>query len=96
MKGQGYIDELAGVVALPCRMDCSLVDFAHRIRVHIESELSNISHDNSLIALLADAARLGWEQIEWANAPLNTKDRLLNMPTTPQGQNAQSGTSPVA
>lgn len=87
MKGQGYIDELAGIVALPCRMDCSLVDFARRIRVHIESELSKLNPDNSLVALLADAARLGWEQIEWANAPLDTADRLLNMPTTGTGQN---------
>jgi hypothetical protein len=85
MKGQSYLDELAGVVALPCLMDCSLVDFARRIRVHIESELSKVSPDNSLIALLADAARLGWEQIEWADAPLDIKERLLNVPTTPAG-----------
>jgi hypothetical protein len=69
MEGQKYIDELAGVVALPDRMDCSLLDFARRIRVQIESEQSKINPDNALIGLLADAARLGWEQIKWANMP---------------------------
>jgi hypothetical protein len=70
MKGQSYIDELSGVVALPDLMDCSLIDFARRIRVQIKSELSKIDPDNALIALLADAARLGWEQIEWADKPV--------------------------
>jgi hypothetical protein len=69
MEGQKYIDELAGVVALPCLMECSLIDFAHRIRIQIENELEKISPDNALIALLSDAARLGWEQIKWANMP---------------------------
>ena len=71
MEGQKYIDELAGVVALPCLMDCSLLDFARRIRIQIEDELKKISPDNALIALLSDAARLGWEQIKWANTPSN-------------------------
>jgi hypothetical protein len=67
MKGQEYIDELAGVVALPDRMDCSLMNFAARIKQQINVELQNISPNNALIALLCDAAKLGWEQIEWAN-----------------------------
>jgi len=84
MQGQPYIDELAGVVALPCTMDCSLINFGRRIRVHIESELSKVNPDNSLIALLADAARLGWEQIEWAHAPLEIKERVTYSQTTAQ------------
>ena len=74
MKGQRYLDELAAVVALPCLMNCSLIDFARRIRVQIESELAKINPDNSLIALLADAARLGWEQIEQADNYGGPKD----------------------
>ncbi len=43
LRGQEYIDELAGVVVLPGLMDCSLMDFAARIK--------------QLIALLCDAAK---------------------------------------
>lgn len=68
MRGQEYIDELAGVVALPDRMIGTLMQFANRIKFYIDKELKKIEPDNGLIALLADAARVGWEQIEIANA----------------------------
>lgn len=64
MRENEYIKELAGVVALPDRMSCSLLNFAIRIKIQIENELDKFDPDNSLIAVLADAARLGWEQIE--------------------------------
>ena len=65
IKGQEYIDELAGIVALPDRMSCSLMQFAHRIKLQIKEEASKLNPDNALIAVLCDAARLGWEQIEY-------------------------------
>lgn len=61
-----YIEELSGTVALPDHMQCSLMAFARRIKVYIDLELQKPLPDTGLIALLADAARLGWEQIEWA------------------------------
>jgi hypothetical protein len=80
MKGQEYIDELAGVVALPDHMPGSLMDFARRIRVYIGVESQKVAPDNGLIALLADAARLGWEQIAWMDAPLNVVERADTAP----------------
>jgi len=59
-----YEQILVGKVALPDRMQCSLADFAHRIAVTIDREQQKPLPDNALIALLCDAARLGWEQIE--------------------------------
>lgn len=59
-----YEQILAGKVALPDRMQCSLNDFALRISITIDRELEKPFPDNALIALLCDAARLGWEQIE--------------------------------
>ena len=63
MKGREYINELADVVTLPDHMSISLIDFARRIRVYIDIESNKVAPDNALIALLADAARLVWEQI---------------------------------
>ena len=52
---------LLGVVALPDYMNCSLLEYAQRIRLAIEGELEKTNPDNFLIALLCDAARCGWE-----------------------------------
>jgi hypothetical protein len=57
-------------------MSGSLINFAHRIRQCIETESQKISPDNKLIALLADAARLGWEQIDWMKVPVKDKERI--------------------
>ena len=83
-KGQEYIDELSGVVALPDYMPCSLMEFANRIKISIQSELEKPLPDNALIALLCDAARLGWEQIKWANAPLDIAERLPDIAQQPK------------
>ena len=80
MNGQEYIDELAGVVALPDRMPHSLMGFAARIRISIQSELEKPNPDNALIALLCDVARLGWEQIEWAHAPQSQRSPRQHPP----------------
>lgn len=61
-----YIEILSGIVALPDWMDCSLTDFARRIRVSIEQEQAKLNPDNALISVLCDAARLGWEHIALA------------------------------
>jgi hypothetical protein len=59
---ESYADILSGVVALGY-MNRSLADFARSIRVHIEKELKKPNPDTALIALLCDAARVGWELI---------------------------------
>ena len=56
-----YENILSGVVALPDLMDCSLNEFARRIRFYLEQEQRKISPDNGLIAILCDAARVGYE-----------------------------------
>lgn len=61
-----YLEELRGVVALPQLMECSLADFARRLRLAIEEEQRKPNPDNRLIALLCDAARCGWELIKVA------------------------------
>jgi len=71
MRGQEYIDALAGTVALPDHMDCSLIQFARRLKVYIDREMRKISPDMALVALLCDSARLGWEQIDWAYKEIN-------------------------
>jgi hypothetical protein len=58
-----YVDELGGVVSLTF-MDCSLVEFARRIRVALEFEQSKPNPDAMLIALLCDAARFGKELLD--------------------------------
>ena len=58
------IEELEGVVALPCYMDDSLNGFAHRIATCIREEQCGPYPNNALIALLCDAGRLAWEQAQ--------------------------------
>ena len=65
-----YDEILSGVVALPDRMDCSLNDLARRIRFYIEQEQRKINPDNGLIAVLCDAARMGWEFADSARTKL--------------------------
>lgn len=59
-----YEEILAGKVALPDRMECTLAEFAHRLALAIDREQHKPSPDNALIALLCDAGRLGWEHID--------------------------------
>lgn len=61
---ESYIETLKGVVALPCYMDRSLADFARATKLCLEEEQRKPSPDNHLIAVLCDAARVGWELIE--------------------------------
>ncbi len=68
-----YKEALGGMVALH-PMNRSLVDFARAIRVVLEDEQRKPMPDNAVIALLCDAARLGWEQIEWAHRTLGTNE----------------------
>ena len=56
-----YIETLADVVVLPDYMNCSLLDFAIRLRHFIAEEQKKPNPDNALISVLCDAARLGWE-----------------------------------
>lgn len=65
-----YEEILAGRVALPDRMQCSLNVFARRLAAEIDRELSKASPDNALVSVLCDAARLGWEHIESTKAGL--------------------------
>lgn len=73
MSGDKYIQELAGIVALPDRMDRTLLDYARAIRVCLETEQRKINPDNALIATLCDAARVGWEYINLAEQPIKIK-----------------------
>jgi hypothetical protein len=65
-----YQEILAGRVALPDAMDCSLNTFARRLAEAIDREQAKAFPDTALIALLCDAARLGWNYIELATAPI--------------------------
>lgn len=67
-----YEQILAGKVALPDRMQCSLSEFTHRIMVAIDTELQKPLPDNALIALLCDAARLGCEYLDAV-----TRERII-------------------
>ena len=96
MRGKEYIDELSGVVALPDHMPGSLMEFARRIKVYIDLELQKLSPDTGLVAVLADAARLGWEQIEWAHAPLDNAERAVKSPNSRVTQGASTPTLPGA
>lgn len=58
-----YYKILIGTVALGY-MDCSLNDFARAIKICIEVEQAKFNPDNALIAVLCDAARVGWELCE--------------------------------
>lgn len=42
-------------------MDCSLIEFARRVRRCIEDEQKKVNPDNYLIAVLCDAGRLAYE-----------------------------------
>lgn len=64
-KIKPYDELLAGVVALGY-MDRSLMDFGRALRVKVEEETRKANPDTSLIALLCDAARVGWELIRVA------------------------------
>lgn len=59
-----YVKELEGKVALPERANCTLLQFARRIRLCIEREEQRANPDTVLIALLCDAARFGCELLE--------------------------------
>ena len=58
-----YNEILSGVVALGY-MERSLVDFAVALKVCLDVELHKTNPDNHLIAVLEDAARVGWELIQ--------------------------------
>jgi len=87
---ESYESILAGRVALPGRMECSLAEFARRITVTIDREMEKPLPDNALIALLCDAARLGWEQIEAYQRQLLKKasieGRISYMHGAPDGE----------
>lgn len=78
MKSNDYQNELAGFVALPNRMQYSLVEFARRIKHHLKVEQEKIAPDNSLINLLCNAAWLGWEQIEGFQASLDNLEAAIS------------------
>ena len=44
--------------------DCSMIDYAQAIKTCVETEMEKINPDQALIALLINAARIGWELIE--------------------------------
>jgi hypothetical protein len=54
----GFRDPLAGLVFLPCLMDCSPAVLAQRIAVTLREEQAEPLPDNHLIAVLCDSARL--------------------------------------
>lgn len=59
-----YVEVLQGAVALPDYMQGNFLNFAARLKQHIQEEQHKINPDNGLIALLCDAARVGWEHLE--------------------------------
>lgn len=77
VSSEQYCNELSGVVALPDRCKCSLMEYANRIRVAVLSEQSKINPDNSLISLLCDAARIGYEYGECAQGNLELAQQYL-------------------
>lgn len=62
-RASSYRTALAGVVALPALMECSLADFGRRLAVTIREEQEEPLPDNALLAVLCDAARLGDELV---------------------------------
>lgn len=78
-----YIEVLAGKVALPDRMDCSLNEFGHRVAVYLEQEQHKPLPDNGLIALLCDAARLGWEHINYVEKDIASFGKQLREEVEP-------------
>ena len=67
-----YLAELRGVVALPDYMNCSMVDFARSLRVLIDEESRKPCGDSHLIAVLCNAARVGWELCHEVKKPLDS------------------------
>ena len=86
-----YRDALAGLVALPDPMTCSLADFGRRLAYYLREEQEKPLPDNGLIALLCDAARLGDElrasgvQIVWA-----ARELVAAMDSTVPGWRAET------
>lgn len=64
MNTDKYIEELAGVVALPCSMEGTLLGLATGIKVCIQNEQEKCMPNKALIHILCEAARLGWEHID--------------------------------
>ena len=60
-----YQKILNGTVCLGY-MDDSLAGFAHKIKNRIDEEAKKPNCDTQLVALLGDAARVGWELCEVA------------------------------
>jgi len=60
-KMDRYVEELAGLVALPDILPCSLLEHATHIAACIRAEQAKPLPDNTLITTLCDAARLGYE-----------------------------------
>lgn len=71
VKGYEYVDALAGFVPLPAYTKLTLMEFASQIKLLIQKEQEKINPDNEVIFILCEAAKLGWEQIEWANKKVN-------------------------
>ena len=80
MSSEQYCKELSRVVALPAIYEGSLIGFAHRVRVCIESEQKKLSPDNAIISVLCDAARIGYEYGECAQG---NKVLAQQLPTQP-------------
>ena len=59
-----YNEILKPVTALLGYADCSMIDYAQAIRTCVETEMEKIDPDQALIALLINAACVGWELIE--------------------------------
>lgn len=78
MKSNDYQNELSGFVALPNRMQYSLVEFARRIKRYIKLEQEKITPDNALISLLCNAAWLGWESIVGYQASLEKLEAAIS------------------
>ena len=62
-----YEEILKGVTAKLGYADCSMVEFAMAIRTCVESEMEKVNPDQAIIAILLNAARIGWELIEKSN-----------------------------
>ena len=59
-----YKEILQPIMANITYADCSMIDYAIAIRTLIETEMGKINPDQALIALLINAAKIGWELIE--------------------------------
>ncbi len=59
-----YKEILKPVTARLGYADCSMIDYAQAIRTCVETEIEKVNPDQALIALLINAACIGWELIE--------------------------------